>query len=75
MMPRSYTVAEIDQMRAALFRAFPNEHFVGTPANAHHSQWVEERLRTYLLASIEPDALLAHLRETHQSRLGGDNVG
>ncbi len=60
---RAYQVVDIDRMRAALFRRFPNTAFVGTAANLHHSQWVEERLRTYLLASISPADLEQNLRE------------
>lgn len=54
---RAYTVTEIDQMRSTLYIAFPNHDILGTRSGLYHSLWVENRLRTYLLASVEPSEL------------------
>jgi hypothetical protein len=54
---RTYTVAEIDRMRTAIQWTYP-------PGVAYMAVerlvWVEERLRTYIMAGIDPLELEAH---------------
>jgi len=50
-LPRKYTVAEIDQMRKHIEWSYPT----GVSFNgAERSAEVERRLRTYMMAGIEP---------------------
>lgn len=68
MKERSYTVAEIDQMREAvehqrLFGRKISERKFGAPQISgcympeEKTKCVEEMLRTYMLAGIEPEEL------------------
>lgn len=51
---RAYTLAEIDWMRDQLLRTVGRDFAEG---NMDHQARVENRLRTYLQAGIEPSAL------------------
>lgn len=68
MMPeRAYTVAEIDRMRDAVEHRLVFGYSIGDPHSGvmtsasyngeRMAKCVEERLRTYMLAGIEPEDL------------------
>jgi hypothetical protein len=65
---RRYTVAEIDRMRAALFQRWPNHAYVGTAAHARHVHDIECRLRTYMIAEIDPLELESEARMDEAKR-------
>lgn len=71
-MERAYTVAEIDQMRSALRKKYPPPYIGGSFGNtaAYESymrgvaeasrgrdERIEQELRTYMLAGIDPSEL------------------
>ena len=69
MKERSYTVAEIDRMRGAIIRrhwcscVFENRTTwtrigsVGAFTDTEKTECVEEQLRTYMLAGVDPKEL------------------
>jgi hypothetical protein len=54
-MSRSYTVAEIDAMRRAIYWKVGNAKFSWPSGELDKA--VEDRLRTYMLAGIDPTEL------------------
>lgn len=62
MSERKYSVAEIDRMRAAISATFPCSWVFkgdGSPGRREpdYSAQIEDRLRTYMLAGVDPDEL------------------
>jgi hypothetical protein len=64
--PRKYSLAEIDKMRSALniILIRPNSCYDSAVAK----ETIERRLRTYLLAGIDPEELFEKARRTDRAR-------
>jgi hypothetical protein len=62
ILPRKYSVAEIDEMRALVEREFPVSYSCGPfgglmKRNPEFDASIEDRLRTYILAGLGPEDL------------------